>query len=86
MDAKALTSDSLICRIADDYPRGMSAYFLCLCNADKFGNCKFYKQEIRDKHCRSWTKFKNDLRGLAAISVLEYTPYDDVVHVKLVAE
>jgi len=59
-------------KIADRCPRAMSAYFICLKNSDEYGESHVSKDYILRDLGRSWTKFRNDLRDLMNIGILEF--------------
>ena len=86
MDTYSLTDESTVSRIADMAPRCMSAYFLCLHKADALGRCSFDREEIIHDKARSWTKFKNDLRALAFMYILNMDDQNDFVLVELILE
>lgn len=72
MNGFALTDESTVSRIADICPRAMSTYFICLANADSEGNCHFTRDDILNTKIRSWTKFKNDIRSLSQLFLLNF--------------
>ncbi len=84
MDQVALTDQCTVSRIADVCPRAMSAYFICLTAADSEGNCSFERDEIINHKVRSWTKFKNDIRSLSQLFLLNFLDEGDTIQVNLI--
>ena len=66
------TDEETVSRISDIAPRALSAYFICLHNSDESGKCRFNRNEIINEKVRSWTKFKNDIRQLAFMFLLNF--------------
>ena len=86
MEEYTLTDEATISRIADIIPRAMSAYFLCIYAADSDGQCNFKRDEIINKRIRSWTKFKNDIRALASIYILNFLDRGDVIDIEMIPQ
>lgn len=81
-----LTNENTVIKIADEAPRAMSAYFLCLTDSDQSGQACFTKEYIQNTVTRSWTKFKNDIRALASIMLVRFCILDDEIRVELVQQ
>ena len=64
------TTENTVIKIADEEPRALSAYFLCLSDSDNYGKAWFSKEYIQNTLAKSWTKFKNDLRALARLLLI----------------
>ena len=86
MDQYTLTDEVTISRIADTIPRAMPAYFLCIYSVDEDGKYSFTKDEITNKRVRSWTKFKNDIRSLSALYLLNFLDRGDVIDIELIPQ
>jgi hypothetical protein len=87
MDEYSYTDEATVSRIADTNPRCMSAYFLCIHNADEEGKCTFTRDEIEQVRVRSWTKFKNDIRTLAFMFILDFSfPEKDRITIELIPQ
>jgi len=86
MDHYSLTDEAAVSRIADTTPRAMSAYFLCLHKADLEGKCEFSRDEIINEKVRSWTRFKNDIRALSGLFLLNFLDQGDLIKVELIPQ
>jgi hypothetical protein len=86
MDHYSLTDEATVSRIADTTPRAMSAYFLCLHKADLEGRCEFSRDEIINEKVRSWTRFKNDIRALSGLFLLNFLDQGDLILVELIPQ
>ncbi len=86
MDKYALTDEYTVAKIADVSPRAMPAYFLCLHKSDQNGLCSFTREEIINQRVRSWTKFKNDVRSLAALYVLNFSIKGDSISIEIIPQ
>jgi hypothetical protein len=72
MDSFSLADKHVFLQIADTAPRAVAAYFMCLNNVDSYGRVSFSKEYITAVKGHSWIKFKNDLKALAALSILNF--------------
>jgi hypothetical protein len=86
MNEFCLTNENTVIKIADEAPRAMSAYFLCLTDSNESGYACFTKDYIQNTIARSWTKFKNDIRDLASIMLVRFWVIDDEIRVELVQQ
>jgi hypothetical protein len=85
MDQYSLTDEETISRISDFCPRAMSSYFICL-NKSSSGHCTFTRNEIRDEKIRSWTKFKNDIRKLSQLYIVNFLDSGDRIDVEVIQQ
>jgi len=86
MDEYSLTDEPTVARIADLAPRALSAYFICLHKSNPKGECSFTRDEIVNEKVRSWTKFKNDIRSLSALFILNFIDTGDLIDVELIPQ
>ncbi len=86
MDDFSVTNESTIALIADQCPRAMSAYFICLRNVDSYGSVTFDKNFIKNTSHKSWTKFKNDIRSLGRVFVLNFIDHGNEIEIELIGE
>ncbi len=86
MEEYSLTDEATVSRISDTCPRTLSAYFLCLHESNSDGFVTFSRDDIVNNRVRSWTKFKNDIRTLAGIYVLNFKDNGDQIEVQLILE
>lgn len=83
MDDTPVVSEQDVLKIADMCPRAMPAYFCCVRSSDEYGESTISKKYIVNELGRSWTKFRNDLRSLMGLRILDFYDYNDVVEVEL---
>lgn len=74
MTQYAITDEEKIARIADVCPRAMSSYFIVLYKCSN-GEHVISRKDIVHGHSKSWTKFKNDLRELSKLFIVNF--FDD---------
>lgn len=86
MDQYTLTDEATVARIADTAPRALPAYFLCLHKADADGKCSFSRDEIIHNRMRSWTKFRNDIRTLAFMFLLNFLEGDQEIEIEIIPQ
>lgn len=84
MDEYSLTDEETIARIADQAPRAMSAYFLCLHSAARHCCVSFDRDYIINHAIKSWTKFKNDIRALSRLFILNFQDHGDSIEIQLI--
>ncbi len=77
MNEFSLTNENTVIKIADEAPRAMSAYFLCLTDSNRAGSACFTKDYIQNTLTRSWIKFRNDIRALANICLIRFWIIDE---------
>lgn len=75
MPEYSFTDEHTVAHIADHTPRALSAYFYVLHNIGFKNEITITKNEIVHGQQKSWTKFKNDLRALARLFVINF--FDD---------
>ncbi len=86
MEEFSIADEETISRIADLAPRAMSAYLVCLYKSDSDGLCSFTRGEIIDERVRSWTKFKNDIRSLSKLFLLNFLDAGDSISIELIPQ
>lgn len=86
MDEYSLTDEATVARISDTCPRALSAYFLCLHTVCSDGTVSFTRDEIINHRVRSWTKFKNDVRSLAGLYVLNFSDKGHILEIELISQ
>lgn len=84
MPEYSFTDEETIARISDTYPRAMSSYFIVLHRISSKQEIVITRQQIIHQHMKSWTKFKNDLRNLAQLYVVDMCDDGDSVSVMLI--
>lgn len=84
MEDYTYTDESTVAMIADQQPRALSAYFICLHNADNNGFVTFSRDFIMNTTIKSWTKFKNDIRALSRLLLLTFLDQGHTMHVELI--
>jgi hypothetical protein len=77
MDSFSLADKHVFLQIADTAPRAVAAYFMCLNNVDCYGRVSFSKEYITEVKGRSWIKFKNDLKALSVLGILNFYEEND---------
>lgn len=86
MEDPSVINEQDVIKIADMCPRAMFAYFVCVKKSNKFGESSITKKHIVDELGRSWTKFRNDLRTMMSIGVIDVYDVQDGVEVDLLGD
>jgi hypothetical protein len=86
MNEFSKTTENTVIKIAEEEPRALSAYFLCLSDSDRSGKAWFSKDYIQNTLARSWTKFKNDIRALSRLLLIRMWLDLDTVRIELVPQ
>ena len=83
MEFFAVTSQEALERISRQCPRAMKTYIQCLNRADKHGKVFFSKDLISIDMSESMTTFRNDIKALARLDLLEWSPLNKGIAVQL---
>lgn len=86
MDEYSITDEATVSKISDQCPRAVSAYFLCLHRSDGEGRATLTRDQVMNECMRSWTKFKNDVRSLASLYVLNFVDYGSEIEIEFIRE
>lgn len=79
-------AEHTISLISDRAPRAMSAYFMCLYAETTCGKIIFDRDFITHSAVKSWTKFKNDIRTLARLFILNYDDRGKTIEIEMISE
>jgi hypothetical protein len=83
MDHQYIPFD-IILQITNQHPRALLAFVLCVHYANLHTRKAHLTKAIVDqKHNLSWTKFKNDLRSLSSIGLLEWNQSPKGINVEV---
>lgn len=80
----SFTDEETVARIADVAPRAMSSYFIVLHKCENSSEIIISRDQIMNDHQKSWTKFKNDLRQLAHMFIINLLDKGEHVLVSLI--
>lgn len=82
LDKQSIPLETIL-QICDLQPRAVSTFVVAWAEADEDGYAIFDKKGVSDVHSMSWTKFKNDLRSLARIGLLEHRIDKDILRLTI---
>jgi hypothetical protein len=72
MDATKHIPTEYLFQISEQAPRSLSAYIMLCHIADNDGRVEVDREWVENTKNLSWTKFKNDLRALARLGLIEW--------------
>lgn len=81
MREKNMISLDILQQISNYYPRAISTYILCYGNMDDNREISFTKKQITDDFSEGYCRFKNNLKALARIGLIEWHEMEDKIHV-----
>lgn len=70
-------------QICEKEPRALLAYIICWQNSDNDLSCLMTRDFIQVDKSLSWAKFRNDIKSLARLGLLEWFPKADCIHITL---